>query len=261
MDSDGQLEMLVGSADNMIRVFKGEEIISEFQEASRPLVLARMNKARFAFALENGMVGVYLKKARKWRAKSPLKPIALFLADFGSVKEGKTSSSIASNPSPNFSIGYRPLIVGRQNGQMEIRHDNTGETLHKLTLNAPLSKVLRDDLRMDGTKQIICVLADGSVKGYIIVAKQESGANANATYAEGDNTNISSETNRLFIESNKSWTCTTKSRSCERRKRCWSRKWVRWSFLWKTDCLHRMMGVRARLLFSQEAHSSGMFSK
>jgi hypothetical protein len=36
-----------------------------------------MSKSRFAFGLENGMVGVYIKKARKWRAKSQIKPIAL----------------------------------------------------------------------------------------------------------------------------------------------------------------------------------------
>jgi len=72
----------------MIRVYKGEEIIFEFQEASKPIVLSRMNKSRFAFGLENGMVGVYVKKSRKWRAKSSLKPIAVLLSDFGTIKEG-----------------------------------------------------------------------------------------------------------------------------------------------------------------------------
>jgi len=72
----------------MIRVYKGEEIIFEFQEAAKPIVLSRMNKSRFAFGLENGMVGVYVKKSRKWRAKSSLKPIAVLLSDFGTIKEG-----------------------------------------------------------------------------------------------------------------------------------------------------------------------------
>lgn len=49
-----------------------------------------MNKSRFAFGLDNGMVGIYLKKSRKWRAKSSLKPIAVQLSDFGNVKEGNS---------------------------------------------------------------------------------------------------------------------------------------------------------------------------
>ncbi|KAL4450366.1 hypothetical protein ABPG74_009072 [Tetrahymena malaccensis] len=156
VDGDGKLELIVGSADNQIRVFKGEEILFEFQEAAKPIIISRMNKTRFAFGLENGMVGIYAKKTRKWRAKSSLKPIAVQLSDFGNLKEG-----------------YRPLVVGRANGQIEIRHDGTGETLHKLQLGGPISKIIRDDLRQDGTKQIICILADGQVKGYVITPRQD----------------------------------------------------------------------------------------
>lgn len=69
-------------------MFKEEDILYEFQEAARPVIISRMNKSRFAFGLDNGMVGVYLKKSRKWRAKSSLKPVAVLLGDFGNAKEG-----------------------------------------------------------------------------------------------------------------------------------------------------------------------------
>jgi Bardet-Biedl syndrome 2 protein len=77
IDGDNSLELIVGSEDNYIRIFKNEEILYEISEASPTKCLCSMSKSRFAFGLENGMVGVYNKKARKWRAKSQIKPIAL----------------------------------------------------------------------------------------------------------------------------------------------------------------------------------------
>lgn len=60
----------MGSEDNYIRVFKNEEILYEISEAAPAKCMCPMSKSRFAFGLENGMVGVYNKKVRKWRAKS-----------------------------------------------------------------------------------------------------------------------------------------------------------------------------------------------
>lgn len=54
----------------------------------------------------------------------------MLLGDFGSEKEG-----------------YKPIVIGRSNGQVEIRHDGSGETLHKIMLNSPLAKVFKDDFR------------------------------------------------------------------------------------------------------------------
>lgn len=70
VDGDSANEIIVASEDNYLRIFKNEEIIFEVVEAAPCRCLARMSKARFAFGLENGMVGVYHKKSRKWRAKS-----------------------------------------------------------------------------------------------------------------------------------------------------------------------------------------------
>ncbi|EGR29382.1 hypothetical protein IMG5_156790 [Ichthyophthirius multifiliis] len=163
IDGDQSLELMVGSADNYIRIFQGESILYEIQEASKPLILSRMTKQKFAFGLENGMVGVYQKKQRKWRAKSQYKPIGVLLGDFGSERQG-----------------YKPIIIGRQNGQIEIRHDATGEILHKVMLSSPLAKIFRDDFRQDGSKQIACIQCDGQVQGYIINIKKEN-FNENAT--------------------------------------------------------------------------------
>ena len=67
----------MGSSDNYIRVFKNEEIIFEVSEASKPVCLCQMSKSRFGFGLENGMVGVYHKKTRKWRAKAQVTPVQI----------------------------------------------------------------------------------------------------------------------------------------------------------------------------------------
>ena len=50
-DQDGQKEMLVGTEDFSIRVFKGEEILQEMKETSPVLHLAQVSDHVFAFAL------------------------------------------------------------------------------------------------------------------------------------------------------------------------------------------------------------------
>ena len=84
--------------------------------------------------MENGIVGVYNKKARKWRAKSQIKPIAIVHGNFDKDE------------------GYRPLVIGRVNGTIEIRHDQNGEVLHKVAMNENLANLMQDDFRGDGTQ-------------------------------------------------------------------------------------------------------------
>eukprot|EP00964_Phaeocystis_antarctica_P129517 scaffold93357_cov40-Phaeocystis_antarctica.AAC.1 len=104
VDGDGQLELLVGSEDYEIRVFRNEEVrpetsltrnrtrtltliltltrtrtrtrtltqvISETTETEMVVGLAAMRRATFAYALANGTIGVYDQPGqRKWRVKS-----------------------------------------------------------------------------------------------------------------------------------------------------------------------------------------------
>ena len=63
------LQLLVGSEDFDIRVFKDDEIIAEMSETEAITSLCPMQGSRFGYALSNGTVGVYEKIARWWRIK------------------------------------------------------------------------------------------------------------------------------------------------------------------------------------------------
>ena len=62
-------QLLVGSEDFDIRVFKNEEILFEMSETEAVTALCPMQGSRFGYALANGTVGVYEKMARWWRIK------------------------------------------------------------------------------------------------------------------------------------------------------------------------------------------------
>ena len=66
---DGKKELLVGSEDYDIRVFQGDELVSEVSEGDTVTSLCSLGGSRFGFALANGIVGVYNGENRLWRSK------------------------------------------------------------------------------------------------------------------------------------------------------------------------------------------------
>lgn len=56
---NGQNELIVGSEDFDIRVFREDEILAEMTETEAITCLCPMNNTRFGYALANGTVGVY----------------------------------------------------------------------------------------------------------------------------------------------------------------------------------------------------------
>jgi Bardet-Biedl syndrome 2 protein len=147
IDDDGYPEMLVGSDDFVIRAFKQEEILFEINEAAKISQLCPIRDTYFAFALDNGTVGVYNRKQRLWKVKTKFKVVSLVGIDV----EGESIYC---------------LIVGWNNGRVEVRSDVSGEVLFKIQLSSPLAKILKGDYRNDGTVQIIVITTDGQVKGY-----------------------------------------------------------------------------------------------
>jgi Bardet-Biedl syndrome 2 protein len=81
-DGDGQNELLAGSADFSIRVFKGEELIFDINENSKLAALSKIKNCVYGYALSNGSVGVYNNKNRIWRRKNKSKVTALQGVDF-----------------------------------------------------------------------------------------------------------------------------------------------------------------------------------
>jgi Bardet-Biedl syndrome 2 protein len=68
-NSDGYNELVVGSEDFDIRVFRDDEIICEMNETETIIELAKLDTNRFGYALANGTVGMYEKNNRTWRIK------------------------------------------------------------------------------------------------------------------------------------------------------------------------------------------------
>jgi Bardet-Biedl syndrome 2 protein len=65
-------QLIVGSEDFDIRVFREDEIIAEMTETEAITSLCKMQDSRFGYALGNGTVGVYDRATRCWRIKVTL---------------------------------------------------------------------------------------------------------------------------------------------------------------------------------------------
>lgn len=127
-----------------------------------------MDRQRFCYGLQNGMVGVYLKKKRLWAAKSQIKPVGVFQSFFEKEE------------------GYTPIVIGRENGTIELRHDSTGEIIYKVSLPDKLSSILYVDLRMDGNKQIVAIASEGFIRGYLLSPQKETALQGSSNVAKGE---------------------------------------------------------------------------
>ncbi|XP_034378360.1 BBSome complex member BBS2 [Arvicanthis niloticus] len=147
-DGDGKTELLVGSEDFDIRVFKEDEIVAEMTETEIVTSLCPMYGSRFGYALSNGTVGVYDKTARYWRIKSKNHAVSIHAFDINSD-------------------GVCELITGWSNGKVDARSDRTGEVIFKDNFSSAIAGVVEGDYRMDGHVQLICCSVDGEIRGYL----------------------------------------------------------------------------------------------
>ncbi len=82
VDDDGVMELVAGAEDNTLRVYKGDEMLYDMGEPGKIRQLSRIRQDTFAFALENGQIGVYQKKTKTWKIKHKQKVTALLGVDF-----------------------------------------------------------------------------------------------------------------------------------------------------------------------------------
>ncbi|XP_078067235.1 BBSome complex member BBS2 isoform X1 [Mustelus asterias] len=165
-DGDGKKELLAGSEDFDIRVFKEDEIIAEIAETETITALCHMHGTRFGYALANGTVGVYDRATRYWRIKSKNHAMSIHAFDLNSD-------------------GVCELITGWSNGKIDARSDRTGEVIFKDNFTNSVAGIVEEDYRMDGQTQLICCSIEGEVRGYLPASREMKG-NLMDTNAEQD---------------------------------------------------------------------------
>lgn len=156
-DGDGKKELLVGSEDFDIRVFKEDEIVAEMTETETITAMCPMYSSRFGYALSNGTVGVYERMSRYWRIKSKNLAMSIHAFDLNSD-------------------GVCELITGWSNGKVDARSDRTGEVIFKDNFSSSIAGVVEGDYRMDGKTQLICCSIDGEVRGYLSSSQETAGS-------------------------------------------------------------------------------------
>uniref|UniRef100_A0A7S2S5V3 Bardet-Biedl syndrome 2 protein homolog n=1 Tax=Rhizochromulina marina TaxID=1034831 RepID=A0A7S2S5V3_9STRA len=147
-------DLLVGSDDFALRVFRNEDIVAEEVEADRVVELAALGPANtFCYGLANGTIGVYENMKRVWRVKSKhqLRSMAVFDLNNDGVPE---------------------VVSGWSNGAINVRMADTGEVVFKDKLKAPIAKVLQADYQMDGTQQLLVCSEAGEVRGFLPVSTE-----------------------------------------------------------------------------------------
>uniref|UniRef100_A0A674AN90 Bardet-Biedl syndrome 2 protein homolog n=1 Tax=Salmo trutta TaxID=8032 RepID=A0A674AN90_SALTR len=151
---DGKNELLVGSEDFDIRVFKEDELVSEIAE--NEYIVCQQRDDVFGYALANGTVGVYDRTARYWRIKSKNHAMSIHAFDLNAD-------------------GVVELITGWSNGKIDARSDRTGEVIFKDNFSSSVAGVVEGDYRMDGQIQLICTSVEGEVRGYLPASKEMKG--------------------------------------------------------------------------------------
>lgn len=63
------LQLVVGSDDYEIRIFKGDSLITEITETETITSLIPLQDNIFAYSLANGTIGIYERYNRIWRVK------------------------------------------------------------------------------------------------------------------------------------------------------------------------------------------------
>ena len=63
------MQLIAGSEDGHIRIFKDDHIVFELKETDAVTALIALPNCSFGYALTNGTVGVYQKKKRLWSIK------------------------------------------------------------------------------------------------------------------------------------------------------------------------------------------------
>ncbi|GMS95800.1 hypothetical protein PENTCL1PPCAC_17975 [Pristionchus entomophagus] len=142
LDGDEENELVVGSQDYEIRLFKGDLMREEIIEIDVVIALCHVRDSLYAYALGNGSVGVYDNTTRLWRTKSKVNIVSIMVF-----------------PSTDY------LACVWTAGKIDIRRVRSGEDVMKEQLSGDLSGAIRSKSSSESSHEITIVFNDGKVRG------------------------------------------------------------------------------------------------
>uniref|UniRef100_A0A5S6QVD6 Bardet-Biedl syndrome 2 protein homolog n=1 Tax=Trichuris muris TaxID=70415 RepID=A0A5S6QVD6_TRIMR len=178
-DSDGIAELVVGSDDSDIRVFKWDEICAEVTETEAVTELHSLGENRFAYGLSNGTLGVYAGRSRLWRIKSKSNPTCMCLYDI----DGD---------------GELELVTGWSSGKVDFRKIKNGSLVGKDHIGSSAVGMVLLKMASSERVHLICCSASGEVRGYS--ATKGRGCVVNENTLQEAISDLSIEKQNLLLE-------------------------------------------------------------
>ncbi|KNC53004.1 bardet-Biedl syndrome 2 protein [Thecamonas trahens ATCC 50062] len=130
VEGDGIPELLVGSEDYEIRIYKDDEVISEITESAEIVALTAMHEFVYAFAL---------------RDRHPPTAQVAFDLDMDGVAE---------------------IVTGFADGTLQVRRQDTGKLMYVEKMDDGIAALLVADYRCEGKDQLVVVCVNGAIRGY-----------------------------------------------------------------------------------------------
>jgi Bardet-Biedl syndrome 2 protein len=147
-DDDSFLELIVGTDDYSIRIYKDEKSSLEINENTKIVLVHPYENTKFVYGLDNGTLGLYERGEKVWKKK----------------QKGILNSVLCVDINHD---GVAEIICGLSTGKVQIRNEQKGDILYEIELKSSVSKILMADFNNSGFEQIICCTENGEIYGYI----------------------------------------------------------------------------------------------
>ncbi|XP_058060313.1 Bardet-Biedl syndrome 2 protein homolog [Anopheles bellator] len=147
IDKDDQNELVIGTDDGCIRIYKQEMLLHEFAEGNEIQNLVALRPGQFMYSVKNGTIGVFEENLRQWRIKSKTRATAMATYDILGCES-------------------RQMIVGWKSGKVDVRDPRGGNVWFKMKMNDFVCGMACNDYRGIGILDLVIVTADGEIRGY-----------------------------------------------------------------------------------------------
>ncbi|XP_039431852.1 Bardet-Biedl syndrome 2 protein-like [Culex pipiens pallens] len=147
IDKDGQNELIIGTDDGCIKIYKKDTLLHEFTEGNEIQNLMLIGPNQFMYSVKNGTIGVFEENIRLWRIKSKTRVTALAMYDILGCEN-------------------KQVIIGWKSGKIDVRDARNGDVLFKMKLNDFVCGIACNDYRGIGVLDLVIVTADGEICGY-----------------------------------------------------------------------------------------------